>query len=282
MKRWHMIIDIDKCENCNNCFLSCKDEHCGNDWPGYAAPQPLHGQRWMNILRKERGKFPVIDVAYRPSPCMHCADPSCLRAAGNGAVTRRDDGIVLIDPLKARGQHDLVQACPYGAIWWNEEKQIPQKCTFCAHLLDSGWKQPRCVQACPTGALSVVHADEAEMQEMAASQKLEVIERGSPPARPSVYYRNLSRFTACFIAGSLARRDGGREECLSGATVRLHQNERTVDTTLSDEFGDFKFDGLAQHSGKYRIEIECQDQTPREIEALVEGSASCSLGVIWV
>ena len=37
MKRWYMVIDVERCENCNNCFLACKDEHCGNDWPGYAA-----------------------------------------------------------------------------------------------------------------------------------------------------------------------------------------------------------------------------------------------------
>ena len=86
----------------------------------------------------------------------------CLRAAKNGAVVKRPDGIVLIDPQKARGQKALVQACPYGAIWWNEEKQIPQKCTFCAHLLDAGWKAPRCVQACPTGALSVASLLEEE------------------------------------------------------------------------------------------------------------------------
>jgi Fe-S-cluster-containing dehydrogenase component len=27
MKKWNLIIDIEKCEDCNNCFLACKDEH---------------------------------------------------------------------------------------------------------------------------------------------------------------------------------------------------------------------------------------------------------------
>ena len=26
MKPWYMIVDVAKCENCNNCFLACKDE----------------------------------------------------------------------------------------------------------------------------------------------------------------------------------------------------------------------------------------------------------------
>jgi Fe-S-cluster-containing dehydrogenase component len=72
---------------------------------------------------------------------------------------KRADGIVLIDPEKSVGQRSLVAACPYGAIWWNAEKNLPQKCTLCAHLLDTGWKAPRCVQACPTGALSIHHTE---------------------------------------------------------------------------------------------------------------------------
>lgn len=282
MKRWHMVIDVEKCENCNNCFLACKDEHCGNDWPGYAAPQPLHGQRWMNIRRKERGEFPLIDVAYLPGPCMHCDAPPCLQAAEKGAVVKRPDGIVLINPKKARGQRSLVQACPYGAIWWNEEEEIPQKCTFCAHLLDDGWKMPRCVQACPTGALTVQLMEAEEMQKLAEEQGLETIEHGKAPARPSVYYRNLYRFQACFIAGSLARETDGQSDCVAGASVGLYQEGALVEKVASDEFGDFKFDGLPPDSGKYSLAIECQDQAPREIDAQLAGSGSCSVGTIWI
>ncbi len=107
-------------------------------FPGYTQAQPRHDHRWIDVKRCERGQYPLIDVAYRPTPCMHAA---------NGAITLRDDGIVLIDPEKAKGQKHLVQSCPYGAIYWNEEKEVPQKCTMCAHLLDDDWKQPRCAQA---------------------------------------------------------------------------------------------------------------------------------------
>ena len=138
MKKWSMIIDIEKCEDCNNCFLACKDEHVDNDWQGYSLSQPRHGHRWMNILRKERGQYPLMDVAYRPTPCMHCDDAPCVKVAEDGSVYKRDDGIVIIDPEKAAGRKDIIKSCPYGAVWWNEEKNIPQKCTMCAHLLDEG------------------------------------------------------------------------------------------------------------------------------------------------
>jgi len=108
MKKAQMIIDIAKCIDCNDCFLACKDEFVDNDWLPYAVSQPRHGQRWINIMRKERGQYPLVDVAYRPTPCMHCDDPDCLKAAENGAIYQRNDGIVIIDPVKAKGQRALV------------------------------------------------------------------------------------------------------------------------------------------------------------------------------
>ena len=44
--------------------------------------------------------------------------------AQNKAVYRRPDGIVIIDPVKAKGQKQIVVACPYRVIEWNEEKQV--------------------------------------------------------------------------------------------------------------------------------------------------------------
>ena len=280
MKRWYLVVDVEKCENCNNCFLACKDEHCGNDWPGYAASQPIHGQRWMNIRRKERGRFPAIDVAYLPTPCMHCDDAPCQRAAKNGAVIKRPDGMVIIDPQKSRGQKALVRSCPYGAIWWNEDRQIPQKCTFCAHLLDAGWTEPRCVQACPTGALSVQHLEAGEMERLVVSQGLEILDGGKTAGRPNVYYRNLYRFKKCFISGTLVTGDAGRSDCAAGATVKLYRNETLLDKKVSDDFGDFKFDGIPPNSGPYRIEIEYRAGGRKQIEVVVQ--ESCSVGTVWL
>jgi Fe-S-cluster-containing dehydrogenase component len=256
--RWNIVIDIEKCEDCNNCFLACKDEHVDNDWPGYTDAQPRHGHRWMNILRKERGQFPLIDVAYRPTPCMHCDHAACIAAAGAGAVYKRDDGIVLIDPEKAKGRKELVKSCPYGAIWWNDEKKVPQKCTLCAHLLDDGWKQPRCVQACPTGALRILKVDDNTMQRSVESQGLEIL-LPALRARPRVYYKNLHRFERCFIAGSAAVKSSGTIDCAQGVRVVLTRNGLPVTETLTDNYGDFKFDNLEPGSGVYRLDAAFED-----------------------
>jgi Fe-S-cluster-containing hydrogenase component 2 len=230
----------------------------------------------MNILRRERGTFPTVDVAYRPTPCLHCADPPCARGGGEGAVYRRPDGIVLIDPLKARGRRDLPAACPHGAIWWNEEAQTPQKCTFCAHLLDAGWEAPRCVQACPTGALRVERLAPDALARAAAAGGWEGLAPGGAGAF-GVYYENLYRFARCFIAGSLALERDGRSDCAGGVTVRLLCGGKCLAETCSDPFGDFKFDRLEGNSGPYAVEI-LGPGGPRRIETRL--GSSHSIGTI--
>jgi len=254
MKKWNLIIDVARCNNCNNCFLANKDEHVDNDFPGYAAPQPRHGHRWIDILRRERGRAPMVDVAYLPTLCNHCDDAPCVNASRDGAVYKRPDGIVIIDPQKAAGKKEIVGPCPYGAIWWNEERQVAQTWIFDAHLLDQGWQEPRCAQVCPTAAIRSLKAEDSEMQGVAESEALEVLhpELGT---KPRVYYKNLYRYTKCFIGGSVAVDHNGVIDCLEGADVTLSMAGAQLAQQRTDNYGDFKFDRLNKDSGTYAIEI---------------------------
>jgi Fe-S-cluster-containing dehydrogenase component len=279
MKKWYMIIDIEKCEDCNNCFMACKDEHVDNDFSPYSASQPRHGHRWMNIMRTERGSGSLMDVAYRPTPCMHCDDAPCIRAAKDGAVTKRDDGIVIIDPVKSKGQKELQHACPYRAIWWNEAKGIPQKCTFCAHLLDEDWKAPRCVQACATGALQAVFKEDSEMQRTIKNEKLEAL-HPEYKTKPRVYYKNLYRYNRCFIAGSVAYKINDLDECAKNTTVTLINDSTKIDECQTDYFGDFKFDSLKEDSGEYLINITFQDYPTKTIK--VNLGKSINIGNVFL
>ena len=251
--KWNMIIDVAECTNCNLCTLAAMDEYVGNDFPGYSKPMPKHGHKWIDILQKERGQVPMIDVAYVPTMCNHCDDAPCL-AKGGGAVVKRDDGIILIDPDKAKGRKDLVEACPYGHIWWNEEHQVPQNWPFDAHLIDQGWDKTRGHQACPTGAMRAVKLVDDEMAALARQDGLEVM-RPELGTKPRVYYRNLWRYTTCFIGGSISAEADGVVDCVEGACVRLIQDGRPVAETLSDNYGDFKFDRLPAGSGSYVVEV---------------------------
>ena len=92
MAKYGMVIDVNKCNGCHNCFLSCRDEYAGNDYLPHSAAQPLHGQYWMQIGEKERGTYPKVKLSYIPLPCLHCGDAPCITASPKGAVHRRADG----------------------------------------------------------------------------------------------------------------------------------------------------------------------------------------------
>ena len=277
MSKWNMIIDVAECTNCQLCTLSAMDEYVDNDWPGYAAAMPKHGHRWIDILQKERGQVPTIDIAYVPTMCNHCDNAPCIKAAGDGVIAKRDDGIVLIDPVKAKGRKDLVDACPYGHIWWNEEREIPQAWPFDAHLIDDGWTQTRGQQACPTGAMRAVKLDDAEMARMAENEGLDVM-KPEIGTKPRVYYRNLWRYTTAFIAGSISTEEGGVVDCVEDAAVSLIKDGATVAEAKSDNYGDFKFDRLEENSGGYTIDIVAGNG--RRMSVAAELGASISLGEI--
>ena len=265
MNKWNLIIDVANCTNCNNCFLANRDEHVDNDFPGYAAPQPRHGHRWIDILRRERGRAPMLDVAYLPTMCNHCDEAPCVKASGDGAVYQRDDGIVIIDPQRARGKKEIVDSCPYHAIWWNEELGVAQKWIFDAHLLDQGWKEPRCAQVCPTGAIRSLKAEDAEMVQVVEREKLEVL-HPEFCAKPRVYYQNLYRYAQCFIGGSVAVDRNGTLDCLAGAEVALVRGGAILAQERTDVFGDFRFDRLDRDSGAYVLEIAHPDHGKKTIE----------------
>lgn len=252
--KWNLVVDVARCDNCRNCFLAAKDEHIGNDFPGYAAEQPEKEHSWVDIRHKERGSYPIVEANFMPVMCNHCDDAPCMKVAKDGAIKKRADGIVIIDPEKSKGQKDIVDACPYGAVYWNEEKQIPQAWIFDAHLLDSGWSKPRVQQSCPTNVFETLKVSDAEMQRIKKEQELEVLlpEQGT---KPRVYYKNLHLMNSCFVAGSVVTIINGVDECAENATVVLSRNGNEIGRTSTDVFGEFKLDRLAPGSGGYELEI---------------------------
>lgn len=252
--KWNLVVDVANCTNCNNCTLAVQDEHVGNAFPGYAAEMPKHGHRWIDIKRRERGQGTITDVGYLPTMCQHCDDAPCMAAAQDGAVTKRPDGIVVIDPDKSRGQKQIVDACPYGAVSWNEELDIPQAWFFDAHLIDAGWTEPRCVDVCPTGALRSLKVDDAKMAKVAEDEGLEPL-RPDLNTRPRVHYRNLWRYAKCFIGGTVSAERDGVVDCVEGARVVLRHAGEIVAETETDGFGDFKIDRLDPDSGDYTVEL---------------------------
>jgi Fe-S-cluster-containing dehydrogenase component len=277
-KKWNMIVDISRCENCRNCFLATKDEHIGNEFPGYAAPQPPSRHNWVDIQRQERGCWPIVEANFMPVMCNHCDNARCMQAAKNGAVRKREDGIVIIDPVKARGQKEIVDACPYSAVSWNEEAQIPQAWIFDAHLLDQGWKKTRMEAVCPLDVFKSIKVEDEEMQRLKEELGLEVLqpELGS---KPRVYYKNLHLMTKCFVSGSVVIDVEGVEECAEDAEVVLSQNGSEIARATTDIFGEFKIDKLEKKSGQYDLEVSSDSSGSLSVEFDL-GNESLYLGIM--
>ena len=239
------VIDIGICNGCHCCQISCKDEHVSNDWTPYARPQPETGQFWIKQNEFVRGTVPKVKVHYLPVLCMHCDDAPCIPVCPvKGALYKRDDGLVIIDPEKCNGCRKCLDACPYNVIFFNEELNIAQKCTGCAHLLDSGWKEPRCADSCPT--LSLKFGEESEMQNLI--RKAEVL-HPEYKTKPRVYYLNIPKK---FIAGTVY--DPAEKEVITGAKCSLASADGTKNYFAeTDGFGDFWFEGL--ETGIFNLKI---------------------------
>jgi len=251
-----LVIDVSKCNGCYNCQIACKDEHCGNDWMPYAKPQPDTGQFWLKMVEEERGTVPKVRVTYTPTLCMHCAEAPCIPACSRQAIYRRDDGIVIIDPEKCNGCGDCINECPYKAIYLNEDLNVAQKCTMCAHLLDRGWKEPRCVDACPTEALKF--GEEDELKDLIS--KAEVL-HPEFKTRPRVYYIGLP---GRFVAGAVY--DPGEDKCVEDATAILTDTGTGEKLTIkTDNYGDFWFENM-KDDHTYSLKVEKNGYTPSEIE----------------
>ena len=263
-----MIIDITKCNGCHNCQIACKDEHCSNDWSPIAKPQPLTGQFWTKVVDRVRGQVPKVKVAYEHTICQHCDDAPCLKACPEKAIYKRDDGVVVIDSTVCKGSHNCIEACPYkGVIFFNEDLNIAQKCTFCAHLLDKGWTDTRCSEVCPTGAFTF--GEEEELADLIAKAEVLHPEYG---VKPRVYYIGIPK---TFIGGTVF--DPEADEIVEGALVTLRPADGAEATAVTDEFGDFLVDGLER--GTYRVSIQKQGYVPKEMGPL-EVASDVNLGDI--
>ncbi|MEG1425874.1 MAG: 4Fe-4S dicluster domain-containing protein [Raoultibacter sp.] len=224
-----------------------------NDWMPYAKPQPDTGQFWTRIEEKVRGQVPKVKISYLMHMCQHCDNAPCMKVAGD-AVYKREDGLVIINPEKAAGKRELVDACPYGAIFYNEELDVPQKCTGCAHLVDEG-QVPHCVDVCPHEAIRFGDEEDFADEIAAADALIPGNDHG-----PRFYYLNLPKR---FVAGIIV--DLEEDEVVVGAKITLENlDSGEVQASETDEFGDFWFEQV--EAAPYRIYVEAEGYLTRTLE----------------
>ncbi len=139
-KRAGILVDLRLCVGCHACSVSCKTEN----------EVPLGGFR-MRVRYLERPDSSA-QIAFTPLICMHCQEAPCLKACPSNAIKQGDDGRIFVEESRCDLEQECISACPYGAIFINEEKQVAEKCDLCQHRTDVGL-DPACVSSCPSGAL---------------------------------------------------------------------------------------------------------------------------------
>ena len=144
-------IDMQICTGCKTCMVACKDK---NDL--------AQGLRWRRVyefsggdwIASADGTFTQDVFAYYISvSCNHCRDPICVELCPSRAMHKNEYGIVLIDSKKCVGCRYCEWACPYSAPQFDFLNGIMTKCDFCQIQIQEG-RDPCCVEACPTHALS--------------------------------------------------------------------------------------------------------------------------------
>lgn len=178
--QYGFVIDHTRCIGCHACTVACKAE---NDVP--------LGKFRTWVKYTERGTFPEVRRSFAVLRCNQCSDAPCVEICPVRALEKRPDGIVDVDPARCIGCKGCMQACPYDALYLNEDEGVAEKCHFCAHRVERGLA-PACAIVCPTEAIvpGDFHDPESRVSKMRAEGGL-ASRKPEAGTRPNVFYRDV-------------------------------------------------------------------------------------------
>lgn len=142
MKR--IYVNENRCLGCRLCEYECIYANSGLD-----QMFKLKGRlaEFVPRIKVEGDDNSAIHFAVN---CRHCSDAACVTGCIAGALTKTDEGMVIIDQSKCVGCFTCVLLCPFGAIMPSSNGKTAQKCMLCT---DNAMGQPNCVKHCPNGAI---------------------------------------------------------------------------------------------------------------------------------
>jgi Fe-S-cluster-containing dehydrogenase component len=178
MTQLGFVIDHQKCIGCHACTVACKAEN----------HVPLGKFRtWVKYT--EAGQFPAVKRSFAVLRCNQCSDAPCMTICPTSALFKRQDGIVDLDSAACIGCKSCMQACPYDALYIDEEHGTAEKCHFCAHRTELGLA-PACAVVCPTEAIIPGDFDDPESVVSKLKARGDLAARKTEAGtRPNVFYK---------------------------------------------------------------------------------------------
>ncbi len=177
-------IDQRTCIGCHACTVACKTEH----------EVPVGQFRtWVKYV--DQGEFPSSTRDFSVMRCNHCTDAPCVKICPTKSLYKRDDGIVDFDSERCIGCKSCMQACPYDAIYIDDDTNTAAKCNFCAHRVDQDL-EPACVVVCPTHSIWVGDLDDPNsgISQLVNSNPV-TVRAPEQQTGPNVFYLGADRAT---------------------------------------------------------------------------------------
>jgi len=136
-----VLVDPAKCIGCRRCQVACKQ------WNN------LSFNSYTTLRFKLENNETTGDTKWRffNWRCMHCRIPACAEACPVNAITKYEEGPVVVDQDRCIGCKFCVSACPFSIPKFDPVREKVYKCHMCFNRIPS--KEPACVQNCPTGSL---------------------------------------------------------------------------------------------------------------------------------